>query len=529
MKRFKFVYKLLAFLLLFSLILPTGLAQAAPDAEEERTHGSLTVHKYEQEADGAEGEEGTGEDGQNVPGDAKPLEGVEFTITQTHSFDPSTDIWTEISNGEVFTGVTDASGQYTFYDLPLGRYNVEETDAPPHVNMYDGEIVVDLPMTTADGENLIYDVHIYPKNEIIRGAVELRKFDGDTEQLLEGVTFELFHEGSSMGEYTTNSEGLIQVSGLLYGDYYFQEVETQDGYVLGDQRIEFSITESGSIDEAGEHHGTVVHVDAMNYVEPDIDKEVDEDEVNRGETVTYTLTVDLPGDISSYNHFVVTDVLDPRLSYVDGSSNVSVPGAFDFEENGQTLTWTVSDFTALVGVKQVTISFDALVAEDAEPNEVIDNKAVIDFENQHGQDGEKESDDVPLTPTAGNITVIKLDGDDENVLLPGAEFELRDEDGNVVQTGTTDSNGQLTFAEVDYGTYYIVETKAPDGYSLPSNPIEVVVDGDNQNVTVEVNNYKSDWHLPRTGGIGTVPFTIVGLLIMASAVYLYVRRRNQMA
>src|SRR5699024_7524755 len=124
MKRFKFVYKLLAFLLLFSLILPTGLAQAAPDAEEERTHGSLTVHKYEQEADGAEGEEGTGEDGQNVPGDAKPLEGVEFTITQTHSFDPSTDIWTEISNGEVFTGVTDASGQYTFYDLPLGRYNV---------------------------------------------------------------------------------------------------------------------------------------------------------------------------------------------------------------------------------------------------------------------------------------------------------------------------------------------------------------------------------------------------------------------
>src|SRR5699024_8818019 len=114
--------------------------------------------KYEQEADGAEGEEGTGEDGQNVPDDAKPLEGVEFTITQTHSFDPSTDIWTEISNGEVFTGVTDASGQYTFYDLPLGRYNVEETDAPPHVNMYDGEIVVDLPMTTADGENLIYDV-----------------------------------------------------------------------------------------------------------------------------------------------------------------------------------------------------------------------------------------------------------------------------------------------------------------------------------------------------------------------------------
>lgn len=534
MKRFKFVYKFLAFLLIFSLLLPAGLAQASEgntSGHEDRDTGSLTIHKFEREPDAeGDGEEGDGSEGQGVPKDAKPVEGVEFTITQTHSYDPETDEWTALTGGGLTeVGSTDANGLFSFEDLPLGRYTVEETDAPAHINKYEGEIIVDLPMTGADGSTVIYDVHIYPKNETIRGAVELIKVDGATEEPLAGVVFELFHEGDSLGQYTTGSDGEIRVSGLAYGQYYFKEIASLDGYVLGDQEIDFSITESGRIAEDGSHEGTVVKLEAMNYVEPEIEKEVDESAVNRGEIVTYTLTIDLPADIASYNHFVVTDLLDDRLSYVDGSSDVSVPAAFEFAQNGQNLSWTVTDFAALEGVDQVSISFQALVAEDAEPNEVINNKAYIDFENQHGQGGEKETGDTPLNPTAGNITVIKRDGDDHKINLDGAVFELQDEDGNVLRTETTDSAGRILFDDVDYGSYYLVETKAPKGYNLLRKPIKVVVDAENHDVTVNVDNYKSDWHLPRTGGIGSIPFTILGLMIMGSAVYLYIRRRKQLA
>src|SRR5699024_9795252 len=110
---------------------------------------------------------------------------------------------------------------------------------------------VDIPMTSKDGSDFNYDVHIYPKNETIRGAVELLKMDGEDDgNPLEGVTFELYDSnGEKIGDsYTTDSQGIIQVDGLAYGDYYFKEVATQDGYVLGDQRVEFSIEESGSFD-----------------------------------------------------------------------------------------------------------------------------------------------------------------------------------------------------------------------------------------------------------------------------------------
>src|SRR5690625_5753578 len=69
----------------------------------------------------------------------------------------------------------------------------------------------------------------------------------------------------------------------------------------------------------GEQTGKVVELTTENYVEPEIEKKVDEDAVNRGEIVEYTLTIDLPGDIGSYNEFVIYDELDSRLSYVDRS------------------------------------------------------------------------------------------------------------------------------------------------------------------------------------------------------------------
>lgn len=528
MKKLRLINKWLIGLLLFSLLIPAGMVEAG-NKDPVRETGTLTVHKYEREPGADLGEEGDGSENQTVPNDAVPLPDVEFTLKQVFSYDPHTDTWTEITGGPTFVGITDGTGKYTFNNLPLGRYTVEETDGPPHVNLNDETFFVDLPMTSKDGMTVNYDVHIYPKNEIIRGAVELQKIDGGTEVPLADVTFRLYAEDGTYTVHVTDDDGFIRVDGLAYGDYYFKEMETVSGYVLGDQEIEFSITASGEFLSDGSHVGEVVGLTAYNYKEPDIEKDIDESAVNRGEIVTYTLTIELPKDISSYNSFVVTDVLDARLSYVDESWQSSISDVFHFEQDNQTLTWTVTDFDALGGSDFVTITFQAKVAEDAEPNEIIDNTAIIEFENQFGNEGEKESNNIPLTPTAGNITIIKQDGDDHNIFLEGAVFELRDENDLVVASGTTDANGMLTFNDVDYGNYTLVETKAPDGYNKLINPIEITVNAEFHDETYNVYNYKSLWHLPRTGGIGTIPFTILGLLIMGSAVFLYVRRRKQTA
>src|SRR5699024_2793706 len=112
--------------------------------------------------------------------EGKPLAGVEYTLTQTHSYNPATDEWTAISDGETLTEVTDADGEIVLDPIPLGRYTVQETDWPDHVVPDKEEYTVDIPMTSADGSAANYDVHIYPKNETIRGAVVLEKVDGET-------------------------------------------------------------------------------------------------------------------------------------------------------------------------------------------------------------------------------------------------------------------------------------------------------------------------------------------------------------
>src|SRR5690625_1431033 len=520
------IHKLLLVLMMFTLILP-GFAAANGYGGPGHGHGpgngsdngdevvgSLTIHKYSQEKD-AEKEKGTGEGGQHAVGD--PLEGVTFTLTQTHQYDPETDKWTEVS-GTPEEYVTDADGKIEISPIPLGRYKVEETDGPPNVVLNTQEYYVDIPMTNEDGTDTNYDVHIYPKNEIIRGKVTLTKYGEKKKHKLKGVTFNLYKKGESEPIDTNLKTGLygkLSVKNLEYGKYYFQEVSTVDGYLLNGEKVYFSI------EKQGEHK----KVSLYNYKEPEVEKSVDKQAVNRGETVQFSITVDLPGDIQSYEKFDVIDLLDDRLEYIDGSE--SSPAGFTFSKNDQELKWTGDPSQLQPG--NVTITFDAKVSEDAKANDPIENEATIDYDNRYVTDS-KTTPPVTVIPTVGSLTVIKQDGNDNDVKLQGAEFELRNENGDVVATGVSGTDGVVDFNgatnELDYGTYELIETKAPNGYNKLRNPIEVVIDEEESEVTITVDNYKSGWELPKTGGIGTVFFTLIGLTLMSSAAWMYFRRQR---
>lgn len=501
---------------MFTLILPAFTGAEAVTGNTDRETGSLTIHKFEQEPGASAGVDGDGSAGQ--PANGTPLAGVTYKVTQTHSFNPERDEWTEVTAGETHTMTTDENGQVS-KELPLGRYSVGEIEGPAHVNLNPDTFYVDIPMTSKDGSSLNYDVHIYPKNETIRGAVELTKTDGDSGATLAGVQFALYHahgEVASEDLFVTDANGKITVDGLAYGDYYFKELATIDGYLLGSQKAEFSITESDA----------TVKVDVKNYEKPDVEKSVDETAVNRGEVVTYTISVDLPGDIKDYKSFVARDTLHENLDFVE---LVSQPAGFAFEQNGQTLTWTATP-SELSGPSKVEFTFKAKVSENATPNVGIDNRASIDYENKHGTDGNKETDPVTVTPTAGSLTVIKQDGKN-GTKLAGAEFDLIYK-GEVIGSGRSGENGLVDFGELDtskldYGEYQLKETKAPNDYRLLTKPIDFTIgEGEQSEVTITVDNFKSGWELPTTGGIGTMLFTFIGLSLMGGASVMFLRRRN---
>ena len=124
---------------------------------------------------------------------------------------------------------------------------------------------------------------------------------------------------------------------------------------------------------------------------------------------------------------------------------------------------------------------------------------------------------------------------------------------------TTGTDGKLTLKGLAPGTYKLKETKAPAGYVLSAAETEITIadtnfngipdskeqpttdttttqttttqttekDKDNGLVSITVENTKG-FTLPRTGGIGTVLFSMIGIVLMGSGVLLvavFLRKR----
>ncbi|MDD1370962.1 SpaA isopeptide-forming pilin-related protein, partial [Bacillus sp. MHSD17] len=170
--------------------LPSILTKA-----ESKSKGTLTIHKFEQDPFNGPLVQGSGTTNVQIPKNAKPLAGVTFEIKQIASFEKISNdgkIAKEdvkpVKDAKPIQVTTTEEGIAFFDNLPIGRYEVKEISGPPHVNINPKTYTVDIPMTSEDGKVLTYNVHIYPKNETKRGAVELTKL-GVKDKVLKGAEF----------------------------------------------------------------------------------------------------------------------------------------------------------------------------------------------------------------------------------------------------------------------------------------------------------------------------------------------------
>jgi LPXTG-motif cell wall-anchored protein len=149
--------------------------------------------------------------------------------------------------------------------------------------------------------------------------------------------------------------------------------------------------------------------------------------------------------------------------------------------------------------------------------------------------------------TAPNLTgaVFKLYGADAY----NSATDTIKSDAKAIAEVTSDTKavqiGSETYGE---GTYYLVETKAPDGYNLLSTPVKITVNSDgtvtagteadenNAKQTDEDDPYSytitvynsTGKELPHTGGSGTYLYTFGGLAILAvGCVYGFSMRRKR--
>ena len=138
----------------------------------------------------------------------------------------------------------------------------------------------------------------------------------------------------------------------------------------------------------------------------------------------------------------------------------------------------------------------------------------------------KENNKVTIINSKlGSITINKVDKKTSEP-LQGAEFKIEKKQGNdllQIQTVTTDENGQAKLEELQYGTYKLTETKAPEGYNLNRNSQEVEINSSNIDGKITITN-REKTILPDAGGGGAYLITVIGLITIISG---FIIKNNQ--
>lgn len=315
-----------------------------------------------------------------------------------------------------------------------------------------------------------------------------------------------------------------------------------------------------------------------------------------GDTITYQLTSKVP-DMTGYDSytFKFSDTLSKGLDLKEvlsvkvGNTTLTAKTtgantyALAYDKTSRILTVTLNDFYSsyknYTG-ETITVVYTATLNKDAvigmNPNT---NKAVVEYSNDPKSDGTGTSEPSKVDVHTFNFTIFKyyLKGADKTGLA-NAEFELykaneagdaADENAkiNIVDEGkgvyrqatadeakatgftsvkiVSDADGKVLVKGLDAGTYYLRETKAPEGYNKLLSDIKVEIKANYDETTGKLTSYSVDYtyngtkttgiaittkdnspevavenktgaQLPSTGSKGALMVTLAGIVLFGA-------------
>ena len=431
------------------------------------------------------------------------------------------------------------------------------------------------------------------------------------------------------GVLTTNAAGMINIQGLAPGTYRFVEYSAPSEYITDGKTVyTFTIasdangTTSAPADASYWVEGTENvpgHIEVVNE-KPDLTKQVKTStdtfgkasDYKMGDTVTWKVETKIPSTIANLDTFTITDEMSEALDFtgvqqskvvITTSPEVTLeknidysftPAAADTAKGPSwTLTFTTGGKEKLAdnNVTTVTVIFDTTLNDKTvTTNKGNLNDAKLEYSNafydnnvnqDHPANTGKETIKDQAVVYTFELNAVKMDGNDKQTKLPGAEFtlyqysgaagsvtesDLKGTNGKKVFDLISDNDGQLVIKDegaykgkkplLNKGTYYLVETKAPTvngkTYNLLKNPVEVELNvayevksetnfekdsqgnvtsiaktvtnttfGDNSEkagvFSITIYN-KQGFDLPVTGGFGTLLFSGIGALLVVGGI-----------
>ena len=332
----------------------------------------------------------------------------------------------------VASATTNANGVATFTGLYQGNYKLKETSTHKNyvLNTATFDVNVEYNKTTTK------DI----TNDHKKGNLKIYKVDKDNHKIALGnVKFDLFSEEFQkvIGTYTTNVDGEITINNLRIGEYKLIEKNTGKWYKLADDKtveVKWNTTEENIV----------------------------ENELKKGQI--RVIKVDLDNN----------EVKLQGVKFNVLNENGEVLETITTDENGEALTsrYPIRDFSKLT--LQETETLENYVLNDKPQTITLEEEQIknLTFENELKK---------------GQIRIIKVDMDNNEVKLQGVKFNVYDEDKNLVDTLVTDESGEAVSKRLRIDKNYTVqETETLENYVLNDKPQTITLEQDQiKNMTFE--------------------------------------------
>ncbi|NQK48935.1 hypothetical protein HO504_03100 [Streptococcus suis] len=433
----------------------------------------------------------------------------------------------------------------------LGRYALVETQAPTGYRRLNNPILMDLFETgqSHDGRNKavtrfrkVYDTEsdlvIDTTNTVNDNIIKLKvKNYPDRYQLkllkraLDGTTgliarFELYDsQEREVTEGRTDQEGNSYLfRDLAPGTYRLRETESPRGYYLhNDIRVTIGERGEASIDSGNTELVSIAPANRQNTIELTVKNKpytaFSIEKVSKLAPTTTLMNVKLEikakdGVLSPIfsdeawhrEHYrAEIDTANRALRWwtsAAGNAVFSLPAG----------TYTVTELEAPAGYERMQ-PFDITMSEDGQ--------VVVPTNNAQVEAGEKDNRvHIKLTNVfKPKIKITKVDSRDANRKLAGARFKLfgPDENTQIGQEVTTDTNGEIMLQGLEPGTYYLQESQPPTGYQANNLKYRIVIADNgsaqitNADAKIEIGTSQdqgADKIIPITVKNDRTPFTV---------------------
>lgn len=129
--------------------------------------------------------------------------------------------------------VTVTNGKIILENLKKGTFSIKELSAPTGYLLDLKTYQVEVEANKTATQSIV--------NREPTGSFTITKYNENKSATITGVKYRIWNDSGYNQEFTTNNEGKITVTGLKLGKYYYQEIESVNGYLIDNTKYSFEL------------------------------------------------------------------------------------------------------------------------------------------------------------------------------------------------------------------------------------------------------------------------------------------------